>query len=1462
MKSKNSLSSVRTKNSIVKTSTINPLNRLTHIFACTVFLFVSGTSWGQNAQRNFSRLQRSFLTAAVLLVFLLSAGSSWGQVTWVSSSSSSNSGTNSSNNPTFAVPAGTSQGNLLVVAIFTEKGSVVTYLLPSGWTQIRATNDESNFGLQTFYKVAGASESGSYVFTHNTSGLWSGSISRFTGVNPSNPIEVSAGGAGSSGNVTSPEITPTTNGTLVLSFHGRKNTTALTADVTTTQRHFYNSGNNAYSNLLSTFWGSMANSATTAITATGSTLDSRAAQQIAINPAAGSTVTSTFTSSGTFTVPNCVSSLTVEAWGGGGGGGNTSHNGYGTSRGGGGAGGSYARKANLVVTPSGVFTVTVGSGGTGGNVGGDSWFGATNTVLAKGGAAGVNGSKSSGNGGFGTTVGSIGDAGGVFAGGNGGNASSSGSGGGGGGAGSSGSGGNATGISAGAGSANNGGNGGSGVTNSLGLVNGNSGTNYGGGGSGSVSIQNPGTQRTGGSGGAGLVAVTYTLPNNPTITLTNTTASACFSASAQNVTLAYSTTTGCPNQYSIDFNSGITDVTDAVLSGSSITIALPANLAAGSYSGNLTVKNSTYGFVSSSYLITVTVNPPTPAQPGTITGTATQCPALTSQTYSITAVTNATTYNWTVPTGWSITAGAGTNSISVTTGASGQNDNISVTAQNSCGTSAARTLAVTVSPENTATLTSAAGTNAQTRCINTAITNITYETTGATGATFSELPAGVSGSWSSNVATISGTPTASGTFNYTVTLTGGCGSVSATGTITVNPLTTPTFTQVAAICSGGSLSALPTTSTNNIVGSWAPALNNTATTTYTFTPNAGQCASTATMTIDVNTLPTATITASSATTFCQGGSVVLTASSGSSYLWSNGATAQSITVSTAGSYTVTVTNASGCATTSAATSVTVTSLTIISTLSTGVNVWTGRISNDYNALANWSVYDGNNLVPANTLPAAATNVIIPAQQACIANSPSVLTNSVFANNITIETGANLSLGTGTINIHGNYTNNGTLIPENGTVVFNGLSGNQIITKNGGETFTNLTVNKNSGSVVLANLSNSPITITGALTLTKGLVQIGANDFIMGNLSSLNGGSELSYIQTSSTGSVKRTVSAASSSLFPIGKGTYNPIQLTKIGASHSFGARVIDQVTANGLDNGPISTGANAGRMWDITPAAGYNSSQPVTVSLFYKNFGNNSPYSINNHYNAGFSNSPADRRMFHFGGTWEDISDASFYTNSTDTLNGFVYCRQSGVSDFSPFTVSNFSAVLPIELVSFQANCTDDNTVSVSWSTASEHNTSHYVVEKSRDGQNWSVLGVTGAAVNSTELLNYEMIDVELSSEVVYYRLTQYDNDGQFEVFNVVALNCEINSTNTLTTYPNPSENNFYLNLFTDEMEGNGQIIVLDGNGRVVYTKSVLLQNGNNVILIDDMNAEPGIYYIKVSNETTTTYIVKHSLR
>jgi uncharacterized protein (TIGR02145 family) len=79
--------------------------------------------------------------------------------------------------------------------------------------------------------------------------------------------------------------------------------------------------------------------------------------------------------------------------------------------------------------------------------------------------------------------------------------------------------------------------------------------------------------------------------------------------------------------------------------------------------------------------------------------------------------------------------------------------------------------------------------------VNTALTNITHATTSATGIGIAiGLPAGVSAAWSADVITISGTPTASGTFSYTIPLTGtSCSAVNATGTITVSACPTATI---------------------------------------------------------------------------------------------------------------------------------------------------------------------------------------------------------------------------------------------------------------------------------------------------------------------------------------------------------------------------------------------------------------------------------------------------------------------------------------------------------------------------------------------------------------------------------------------------------------------------------------------------------------------------------------------
>jgi len=120
------------------------------------------------------------------------------------------------------------------------------------------------------------------------------------------------------------------------------------------------------------------------------------------------------------------------------------------------------------------------------------------------------------------------------------------------------------------------------------------------------------------------------------------------------------------------------------------------------------------------------------------------------------------------------------------------------------------------------------------------------------GEFLAELPTtstnGITGTW---------LPALDNTQTTTYTFTPDLGQCATTAslTITVTPNVIPEFDPIADICEGEFLAELPTTSTNGITGTWLPALDNTQTTTYTFTPDLGQCATTASVTIVVNDAP-------------------------------------------------------------------------------------------------------------------------------------------------------------------------------------------------------------------------------------------------------------------------------------------------------------------------------------------------------------------------------------------------------------------------------------------------------------------------------------------------------------------------------------------------------------------------------------------------------------------------------
>jgi hypothetical protein len=605
-------------------------------------------------------------------------------------------------------------------------------------------------------------------------------------------------------------------------------------------------------------------------------------------------------------------------------------------------------------------------------------------------------------------------------------------------------------------------------------------------------------------------------------------------------------------------------------------------------------------------------------------------------------------------------------------------------------------------------------------------------------------------------------------------------------------------------------------------------------------------------TLTVNAIPTVTASATS-TSVCTGQSVTLTGGGASSYSWNNGVTnGVAFTPSNTATYTVTGTTA-GCAATADVT-VSFNALTSSTLPTTGDYVWRGSSSSDYASVANWLQHNGTSLVPATVAPTTSTNVIIPSTQTCVLNQPSLGSNTVNSRNMTIEAGATFNMGSGTLNVGGDFTNNGTFTPGTGTVKMVGSATQDFIYGVGAShVFYNLTIDKTAGDEVVLN---SHIDVTNELRITNKNFRLNSLNIDLGTTGMImdEGPGHRIYCDCPA-GYVQRTINIPANTTVDPGN-----LGLTITTNANAMGNTVIKRRHQRAGSNGAgelVAGTPGVYRIFDVTPQFNGGTTYPLASG------GLDVDLEFQYYLDEVGSDILAQEGEFGLwrsadaGATWEPKYGTVNTTTKTIALEAW--------QQFSWVTggpVDNPSA-LPIELVSFQANCKDDNTVSVTWVTASEHNTSHYVVEKSRDGINWTVLGQTAAAGNSTELLTYEMIDSEKANGTTYYRLTQFDNDGVFEQFDPVSVNCNgTTSNNHITTYPNPSSESFYVSLYTETMEGNGQLTITDASGRPVYSTAVNIQDGNNVFHIGDLNAAPGMYYIQVTQSNTTTDIVKHSLR
>src|SRR5665213_2213817 len=385
---------------------------------------------------------------------------------------------------------------------------------------------------------------------------------------------------------------------------------------------------------------------------------------------------------------------------------------------------------------------------------------------------------------------------------------------------------------------------------------------------------------------------------------------------------------GSVQTYSIAAVSGATSYTWTLPSGwTGTSTSTTINVTIGTAGGNIIV-NGNNNCGSSPYrtlFVTVLALPPTP---GPITGSTTICSGAT-QTYSITAVSGATSYLWSLPSGW--TGSSTGTSINTTVG--NTSGNVSVLAINNCGQSnTTRTLAVNV---NVIPAQPGAITGNTSVCHGTTQVYSIASVAGATSYTWT-LPSGWTGtSTTTSITTIAGTT--GGTIS--VVAQNSCGSSSSqTISVTSNSILAQpgAITGNTTVCRGTAqtYSISPVSGADSYIWTLPSGWTGTSTSTSincTIGVVGGNISVKATngcgtspvkvLAVTVNNYSAVTISSNpSNANFCSQvspTSVILTATSGySSYIWSpSGGNAQSDTVSSINTYLVTATTGAGCTTT-------------------------------------------------------------------------------------------------------------------------------------------------------------------------------------------------------------------------------------------------------------------------------------------------------------------------------------------------------------------------------------------------------------------------------------------------------------------------------------------------------------------------------------------------------------------
>ena len=401
---------------------------------------------------------------------------------------------------------------------------------------------------------------------------------------------------------------------------------------------------------------------------------------------------------------------------------------------------------------------------------------------------------------------------------------------------------------------------------------------------------------------------------------------------------------------------------------------------------------------------------------------------------------------------------------------------------------------------------------------------------------------------------------------------------------------------------------------------------------------------------------------------------------------------------------------------------------------------------------------------------------------------------------------------------GGFTNNSTFYAGNSNVMFSGttVTGNSFIGGSGSNTFNDITIKKSANGVQL----NNDINLNGKLFMQSDSLFLNGHNINMATNASIAGESSASQITSPTGGNIILSLNLNSPNAFNPGN---IGIELT---SAANLGSTIIkrgdkEQTTSNG--------GKSILRYYDIIPTN--NTGLNATVKFYYNDAELNG---INEPELNMFASSNG-------GATWILLGK-----DGSDISNNWVL--KNGIDHFNRLTLaSNINNALPLKLISFSVQYINNST-RLQWQTSSEQNTSHFSIERSSDGINFSSIGNVNAAGNSSILKNYEFNDPQSNKGLNYYRLKMVDVDGKYIYSKVLVI--KIDGKSILQIFPNPAKNILYIQASGENEKATVQII--DVTGRKVKEEKFTL-NGTTSFSIDISGLPQGIYNLLLHRQLTT---------